>query len=131
MPTHTSAEAVCPNGTYCVNGTQVACPVGRFGGAPGLWNVSQCTVCADGTHCPLNSTFAAPCGGTQFYCINGERFNASGGWYTTPNTPGTEMFRTGRAQCEAGFFCSSGNRTACPAGKYGSSPGQASSDCGV
>ncbi len=124
-------EAPCPNGTYCVNGSQVACPVGRYGSGPGFSSVNECPVCLNGAFCPANATFAADCGGTQFYCINGVRYNVMVGYYTTPTTPGTEMQRTNTSLCEAGYYCSSGNRTACPAGRYGNNPGQSSADCGT
>ena len=50
----------------------------------------------------------------------------SSGFYTTPlNAAATE--RSGQARCEAGYFCSGGVRTSCPAGKYSGAVGATNS----
>ncbi len=124
-------ESVCPAGTYCVGGVQQACPVGTFSNATGATGVGNCQPCAVGHFCPANSTVSVPCGDPRFYCVDGVRMNVTIGFYSTPTTPGSEQFRVNQTVCEPGFYCSLGNRTACPEGRYGTASGQTGAECGT
>ena len=74
-----------------------------------------------------------PCGGEAFYCSGGNEapVAVSKGYYST-STPGASdgpLVRTGQAQCEPGYYCVSGVRTACAQGTYGAHAGEFSPSC--
>ena len=111
-----TAAYYCPSGS--VSAQQVPCPAGRWGRA-GEVNASCAGECSAGYACPPAS--ASPtqrlCGGTSFYCPGGasEALPAALGFYTTPETPDTELTRTGVVVCDTGFYCpGDGRRHVCP-----------------
>ncbi len=88
--------------------------------------------CSGGTSCPklntvtcsagyyLNGSSCAKCGGSAYYCPGGTwtpnggaqgRNGVSAGYYTTGGSDANT--RTSQTQCEAGYYCSGGVRTAC------------------
>ena len=56
-----TAQAPCPMGSYCANGTKKDCPAGRYGRAERLEECSE--LCQEGHYCPPGSTSATarPC----------------------------------------------------------------------
>ena len=68
-----AAQAVCPLGSYCIEGMRHACPAGRFGNVVGIVNASCSGMCTEGFYCPEGSTSSRqhPCGSAAFYCPRG------------------------------------------------------------
>jgi hypothetical protein len=125
-----SGVAVCPMGSYCVGGVRTLCAAGRFGATTGL-TVSDCSgQCPAGYFCPQNSTSgtARLCGSVAVYCPvgSGAALSVSVGFYSSGSVSVTN--RTSQTECEAGFFCVAGVRTACPAGRFSALTGW-SSNC--
>ncbi|XP_023933458.1 uncharacterized protein LOC106181652, partial [Lingula anatina] len=73
-PNQTTDANVCPQGSYCPEGTAepVPCPPGTFGGTDGLRNSSECTLCHPGMYCEqqglLNNEGDCKAG---YYCEEG------------------------------------------------------------
>ena len=138
--TSSSCSGSCPLGQYCPAGSTggTNCPASYMAAAEsGLSSVAQCVDCAPGYTCtagrgPVGS--AAPpaqcgsSGSTMYYCQEGSevttRQTPLAGYYASnPAETGTQTFTTQTA-CEAGWYCpGNGQRTQCPAGRYGSSTG--------
>ena len=122
----------CPPGYFCLEGTVTPsnlCPTGRFGGEGERNN--QCRgPCQAGYYCERGATEKAEheCGGVDKFCPegSGEPQDVLPGYYTTGNTVKT---RSGQAECDAGFYCVGGQRTACPAGRYQSTTGSVTQTC--
>ncbi|CAN0428058.1 unnamed protein product, partial [Hapterophycus canaliculatus] len=70
-----NAEAVCPKGRYCKQGTAVLCPAGTFGEREGLQDAACSGQCPAGWFCPLGTVdpFSLACGGAEHYCPEGSR----------------------------------------------------------
>jgi hypothetical protein len=105
------------------------CDAGRYGGLG--QTASTCSGdCDPGYYCPKGSSSskAQACGGATVYCPVGSSTatTVSTGYYSKPESGTT---RTTQAQCEPGYYCTSGVRQLCPAGRYGSSSGLSSSTC--
>ena len=127
-------SGLCQAGFYCVPGSsnarQGSCPPGRFGGT-GEGSASCEGPCQAGYYCTGSSPSSVQneCGGSRFFCQSGSSVPtaASPGDYTSggssPNT------RTDATTCEPGFFCDQGVRTACPAGRYQSTPAAQTNLC--
>jgi hypothetical protein len=133
-------QAVCEPGYWCAGGVRRACPAGRYG-AVAAQSSAQCSgPCAAGYWCPPASTSATevPCGSAGVYCPPGSakpigvspghytvggyaQSSAAGGW--------ANATRWGQLPCEAGFYCVSGVRAACPAGTFGADARLSSPDC--
>lgn len=65
-----TGELACPRGSYCVGGVRTACPAGRFGDVPGLFDETCSGPCAAGFFCPAGSVSARarPCGHAGVVC---------------------------------------------------------------
>ena len=109
-------ERVCEPGTYCLNGVQWACPLGKYGKTSALSAAACSGSCAAGYDCDNDlvagrlARDAQPgasfyCGagkstGTAWYCPSAsERYPASANHYTIPETDTTGMMRTGQKPC--------------------------------
>ena len=126
----------CYPGHYCLAGstspTQKACAAGSWGGL-GQSSSSCSGACEAGYYCPAGSSTARQneCGGVKYYCpaSSGSRKSVTTGEYTTPITASVNT-RTGKATCEAGYYCpGTGERKPCVAGYYGSTTGLSVSTC--
>jgi len=51
-----SAQAPCPQGSFCVDGVVFDCPAGRYGGGAQLTSPDCTGPCAKGFYCPVGST---------------------------------------------------------------------------
>ena len=117
-----TAQTKCPAGSYCPgNGRKVLCPAGKYGSSTGVSSSNCQGNCAAGYNCPAGSTgqFSQSCApnptntnsARTFYCPAGQGRQTinTATEYTTPET-GQPGFRTGKARCAAGEFCSNGKR---------------------
>ena len=95
----------CPSGYTCTGG--LVCPK------------ASTVTCSAGYYLPANASSCSACGGNNYYCEGGTftpSSSAQGRKTVTPgyySTGGTSTTRTGQTKCEAGYYCSSGVRTAC------------------
>ena len=105
-----NGTTLCPASQYCVNGTAMPCPAGRFGCATGLGKADCNGPCAPGFVCPSASdnNHVAPCGNASVYCPEGS---------SVPRTVGTGNYsiggptpeqRSGEAVCPLGSYCVDG-----------------------
>ena len=65
------SEAICPAGSYCLQGERVLCRAGTYGAEQGLQNASCSGNCSAGYFCAAGSTLAtqAPCfDDASYYC---------------------------------------------------------------
>lgn len=95
----------CPSGYTCTG--ELVCPK------------ASTVTCSAGYYLPANASSCSACGGNNYYCEGGTftpsssaqgRKTVTSGYYSTG---GTSTTRTGQTKCEAGYYCSSGVRTAC------------------
>ena len=108
-------------------------PAGSYGDTQGLSEEACQGFCSGGYRCSAGSksSTALACGGATYYCPPGTGAVAnsvSDGYYSTPETGSTDH-RTGQSQCLAGFYCVSGVKMQCPAGRYGATAGLTSMLC--
>lgn len=54
-----SAIAICPRGSYCIDGVARLCPAGRYGGVTGVTTPECEAACKKGFYCPEGSTYDA------------------------------------------------------------------------
>ena len=146
--TSATCSGNCPAGYYCPAGSSSyssQCAAGRYGGTGqtsstctgpcnagryggvGQTSASCSGACSAGYYCTSGSSSSKQhaCGGDQYYCSGGSRHTVSSAYYAT----GPSGRRTGQAKCPKGYYCNRGARHKCPAGRYGSETGLASSDC--
>ena len=80
------SEAICPAGSYCLNGVRTLCPGGRFGAIQQMTQATCSGVCKAGWYCPPGSTSSTqePCGDSDVYCPEGsqEPIKVPAGYYT-------------------------------------------------
>lgn len=124
-------ERRCDMGHFCPgDGTRYPCPAGTFGNATGLTSASQCLPCMAGYFCPEASVTGTDeaCGGVDVFCPAGSSSPTpvAAGHFTRLGATST---RSSQQQCPAGYFCSGGVKTQCPAGRYGSLVGEFRADC--
>jgi hypothetical protein len=127
--TDVMARAVeCPPGSYCLGGVRFPCPAGTFVGSNARSSVTECRTCTAGGYCPAGSGAATPCGNDTVYCPAGSVAPVTAGQgYFTEGTVGS---RVGRVLCDPGYFCPGDGRAyACPAGRYGDTPGLTNATC--
>lgn len=91
--TTTYDQQICNLGHYCMNGVQIPCPSGVFGGSLGLHDPACSGVCPAGYYCPTGST-----NGTTHRCPAG-RYGATSGL--------TDRACSGF--CAAGYYCPEGS----------------------
>ena len=103
-----SAQASCPNGSYCVDGIKAPCPAGRYGNRIELSSADCSGVCSDGYECAAGSTssVAAHCQ-AGYNCTGGKKVVCAAGRYSL----------TGSTTC-----------TACVAGRFSALPAAPSQD---
>lgn len=133
-----SSQAPCPAGNYCTKGVNYTCPggswsrsgsasplclpcaAGRYGlgGSPREGCDGECEA---GFYCPerSSSSRAIPCGGEYVFCEKAtvEPSRVPTGFYSVPLESPADS-RSGITECEAGYFCTGGTRSLCPAGSY-------------
>ena len=69
-----SSQAICPRGSYCIEGKRYLCPAGRYGSSLANTNSSCSGVCTEGHYCPEGSSSSKqhPCGkDATVYCPRG------------------------------------------------------------
>ena len=127
----TSAQALCPPGSYCIDGIKYACPAGRYGNVQGEVDPLCSGVCEEGFYCPEGSTRPTQieCGDVDVYCPEGSSMPTpvDVGFYSIGGDSDTT--RTDQEQCQPGYWCEAGTRQACFAGHYGSEYGMSSGNC--
>ena len=126
-----SGQTQCERGYYCVSGVRSACPAGKYRASAGASSLSDCLACTAGYYCSLASSVATEtrCGLTSVYCPaeSAAPTAVQPGFYSTGGSSST---RSDETQCERGYYCVSGERFACPAGRYRASAGGTSlSEC--
>ena len=129
----------CRPGFFCAGSVQRPCPGGTFNDKFGS---STCEECPAGSFCPqawetkpnrqLSGTVRPePCGGPSVYC-------PAGAAHPLPVPLGSIGFgslledgsmHTHVQQVKPGFYASQGVQHPCPAGRYGSIPGESSPKC--
>ena len=62
-PTTRSSQAICPPGSYCIDGYRIPCPPGTFGASEGLTSPVCSGECEPGFYCPLGSISSQAVGG--------------------------------------------------------------------
>ena len=124
-----SGQAPCPPGSYCTKeGIALPCPSGRFAALPGHTSSACQGPCAAGFACstPGSSTPQGdgPCTDPAYFCPLGtpRPVQVSEGHFSTS---------AGAAQlpCPLGYFCASGLKQQCAAGRFGSSIALSSPAC--
>ncbi len=110
-----SSTSPCPSGSYCLGGSRILCPGGRFGCADRLGSEECNGLCTPGFYCPTGATSsqAVPCGGsdtnplaTTLYCPVGSVSprQVDVGYYSLAQTAAVHQ-RSGQALCPEGSFC--------------------------
>lgn len=147
-----STVAMCSQGTFSVSGAGVCapCAAGRFGASQGLPSPTCSGLCDPGSYgavpgavrsnCtgPCSPGYSCPAGsvvGTAVTCFAGT-YSVGGAGACSPCSPGKYAADTARGtacdvDCPMGSYCPLGVAapTRCPAGRYGSAPGLATSNC--
>ena len=115
-----SAIAPCPQGFFCLQADPVApqpCPVGTYGGSPGLRSISECSQCTPGMFC-ASAGIPAPTGP----CSAG--YKCGGSTLVSTPTSAADVGPLGDAslsgRCPKGHYCpvASTNAIPCPAGTF-------------
>jgi hypothetical protein len=136
-------EAICPAGSFCLQGVRRPCPSGRFGATQQMMNASCTGVCRAGWYCPAGSTSTTqtPCGDSDVYCPEGspQPLSVAVGHYTVgeeeeAGEPEDDNFhqlnKLAMMKCTPGYYCAAdGVRRLCPPGTYGADDGLHSQAC--
>ena len=110
----TSTKQPCPEGSYCLDNTQIPCPEGSFGHTEGLGSESECRSCPAGHYCT----------GTGLTEADLDSYKCEAGVYC--EEPRQDQWSNDmRISCPRGYYCpeASSYPSACPAGKYNPSEG--------
>ncbi|OQS01038.1 hypothetical protein ACHHYP_01968, partial [Achlya hypogyna] len=103
---------LCQAGSFCVKGTEQACPMHTYTAVAGR---SSCDPCPLGRYCAGNTSNPSPCP-QRFYCPGGQPILCPNGTY------GAQMGLEQAAQCSpcpAGQFCTDGTITGpCASGYF-------------
>ena len=103
---------------------QTECPAGRFGCSSHL-SAADCNgACTAGYYCGPASTTP-----TQTECPYPSHYCPEGSSQPLPVSLGHYSVVTHQQLCEPGAYCVNGTRHACPAGRFGVSTGETSSQC--
>ncbi|KAA0176614.1 hypothetical protein FNF27_01895 [Cafeteria roenbergensis] len=113
-----------------VSATEYPCAAGRYGS--GGQTSSQCSgPCSAGQYCPQGTASGSgvDCGSAAVFCPEGSSApsTVADGYYSFGGE--SSAVRTGSAICEKGYYCSNGERSPCPAGRFGSTEGLSSPAC--
>lgn len=124
----------CQQGTYCIGGVSLPCPLGYY--CPNRKTIVP-TACTTGSYCPEGSTSDTSCP-SGYYCPNPfEKYGCPVGQYFSGSratsisscrscTAGNycPMGSSSQTQCSSGNFCpaGSGKESLCPEGYYCSNP---------
>ncbi|KAA0145912.1 hypothetical protein FNF28_07769 [Cafeteria roenbergensis] len=113
-----------------VSATEYPCAAGRYGS--GGQTSSQCSgPCPAGQYCPQGTASGSgvDCGSAAVFCPEGSSApsTVADGYYSFGGE--SSAVRTGSAICEKGYYCSNGERSPCPAGRFGSTEGLSSPAC--
>ena len=104
--------ARCPSSRYCVNGTALSCPAGRFGCATGLGSPECNGPCAPGFYCPeaSDSNKYRACGNASVYCPEGSGAPrlVDEGHFSAGGPQGSQHSR--QEPCPLGSYCFGGVR---------------------
>ena len=107
----------CPQGNYCVAGTQTACSAGTYNAETGATSSADCIPCEHGYYCPntISTKVACPQGNTcaeglsaesgKVTCTTGH-YCPSGSFQGIQCAPGTFQDQTGQTSCKN---CTEGN----------------------
>lgn len=128
------AVAICPPGHYCFNGEKYSCPAGRFGDRTGLSSSDCAGECPGGWYCPTGTIGATdkPCGASSHtFCPPGAArpTPTTLGFYTTEAKHGSGGGYAAEKRCPPGSFCVEGQRSLCPAGRFGAIHESINSSC--
>ena len=106
-----STYTLCPQGSYCPNGTGhdwQPCPAGSYGKSDGLTAAIDCTACDAGMYCGgVNLTEPTAACDAGFYCV-------SGAASSNPTMVGGDQCPTDTVHpivgdiCPLGHFCEAG-----------------------
>ena len=136
--------AICPLGHYCIDARIYSCPKGRYGDSLGIVDSDCSGPCDPGYYCPSVGSFNPKqykCGNASVYCPRGsyEPQPVHEGFYCdfSGDSQGADkLYSSGNkptcsleVPCEPGYYCSGGNRIACPAGRFGWRFGMTSAEC--
>ena len=125
------AQLQCPAGSFCENGLRYLCPPGRFGSSTGSTRHSCDGTCQPGFYCPWGSTSPqeVECGAPDRFCPagSGAPQPVQSGYFSDQDSPFSQ--KTREKICPLGYFCMSGERFACPKGRFGAELGLSSDLC--
>ncbi|KDO27716.1 hypothetical protein SPRG_22196, partial [Saprolegnia parasitica CBS 223.65] len=103
---------LCNPGSFCVNGTEQACPLHTYAAIGGQ---SSCDACPLGRYCPGNTSVPSPCP-QRYYCPVGPPVLCPNGTY------GAQMGLELASQCSScpsGMYCTDGTITGpCASGYF-------------
>ena len=125
-------ERECEPGFYCMKGVRYECPIGRYGDTYGLVSSDCSGKCAGGSYCLKHSIKKDEndCGGPHLFCPPGTGVPkpVTLGYYTVDGPPNR---RASEKHCELGHWCNvtTGERSECPAGRYGGHLGLHNDTC--
>lgn len=128
--------SICEFGHFCVNGTRMACPAGRYGMQLGLSNSNCSGPCPAGFYCLHGSIYPQnlPCqNDPTIYCLEGSALPrpVGVGYYTIQSVESLQLGGgyTSQEPCTRGTYCRDGVKYDCPAGRYGSLSQETNSSC--
>ena len=105
----------CEPGSYCINGSKMLCPAGRYGNSYNLGTLNCTDSCPLGHYCEEGSILPTKCPAGTYGNSIGLMDNKCSGY------------------CLPGFYCPEGSTSniekSCPGGRYGSEYGLMSEQC--
>ena len=139
-------QTLCEPGHYCIGGSRMPGPAGRYGTRAGASRAECDGPCPAGYFCPTASIEprAHECGDAAVFCPLGSRTSiaVASGWYATGYGAADDAAQrdealrrntthTSEALCPEGYFCAMGvaRRTACPRGTFGGARGLKDANC--
>lgn len=130
-----SAFLTCPAGYYCPEGEIHSCPDGTYSEILGLQRIENCKPCPLGKYCTGKTTATVGCTGN--YCLGAEiKDDCNAGYYCVsgnivPSPPTSYTDSKVGLLCPTGYYCVKGvtQLDACPYGKFSISGQDEESDC--
>lgn len=121
----TCANQPCGTGYYCTGGSRVACVAGKFSTATTASSSSTCIYCDAGKYSTGSSSSCLNCAEGKYSTSVGLGSSqctncAAGHWSAAGQGLPCDQ------QCDIGYYCIGGTKTACPTGSTTASTGSTS-----